>query len=244
MRAPCATQKSLPPGNNPFDVKWSNCLYEGEPLPLDNHEAVKNFKKLCSPLFKGDDHMALCCNPEQLTILKKDLMSAEALLGSCPSCYFNFRMMWCHMACSPNQSDFVIPTKVELKERTNFTLALFEYELQDESEYVWTGEEDEVVIESNLNSQNETFIDKTNNFDTRDVILNENTFNTALLENLNNQFEIYSSRAAHGKLSTNRIKRDILDSDYTQVVTEIAFYISQIFLDNFVDSCRFKYVFF
>ena len=237
MRAPCATQKSLTAGNNPFDVKWSNCLYEGEPLPLDDQEAVKNFKKLCSPLFKGDDNMALCCNPEQLTILKKDLMSAEALLGSCPSCYFNFRMMWCHMACSPDQSDFVIATKVELRERNNFTLALSQY---DESEYVWIGEEDEIVTETSLSLPNETIPQKPKDFDTRDVLLNEHTFDTALLDNLNNQHEIYASQTAH----EDRIKREILDSDHTHVVTEIAFYISQNFLDNLVDSCRFKFVFF
>ena len=202
-------------------------MYEGEPLPLDDQEAVKNFKKLCSPLFKGDDNMALCCNPEQLTILKKDLMSAEALLGSCPSCYFNFRMMWCHMACSPNQSDFVIATKVELRERNNFTLALSQYELRQS-----THVEDEDYVEP----------DDVAEEDHKQVTASS----TRESEHVKENSEINADTHEYEQ-DEEKPEEDVLErkkrSDSTLVnpvnaITEIEYYINQDFMDKMVDSCR------
>ena len=32
---------------------------------------------------------------------------AKLMLGRCPSCYYNFRSLFCAMTCSPDQSQFL-----------------------------------------------------------------------------------------------------------------------------------------
>jgi hypothetical protein len=155
MRQPCAAQKELTKGENPFNTKWNNCRYEGEPIPLQTKEAIDDFKKLCSPfVHKYGENMPLCCNAEQLIILKKDLMNAESLIGSCSSCYFNFRMMWCHFACSPNQSDFVVEMQTAIKAKKNFTEALAQYKQH--------------ILNEEMNSNNESENDDKNNEEEND----------------------------------------------------------------------------
>ena len=123
MRHPCSPHKQLNDYDDPTSVKWYNCKYDGEPRPLENKQALDDFKKLCSSMYVSDEQ-PLCCTSEQLTILKKDLLTAQALIGSCSSCDFNFRQMWCQFACSPNQADFVVPFNVTARPSANFTLHL------------------------------------------------------------------------------------------------------------------------
>jgi hypothetical protein len=125
MREPCYSKDQNV--DNPFDTKWYNCKYEGEPMPLKDRKGIEDFKELCSPLYEGDD-TPVCCSSNQLATLKKDLRAAEAVgIGACSSCYFNFRMLWCYMACHRNQSEFVIPLKLEYRNLTNFDSILEKY---------------------------------------------------------------------------------------------------------------------
>jgi len=39
--------------------------------------------------------------------MRKQLLRAQGLFATCPSCLTNFNTFWCHFTCSPNQSMFV-----------------------------------------------------------------------------------------------------------------------------------------
>ncbi len=126
MYAPCATHKRLSSYDDPLATRWYNCKDDGEARPLLDQESVNDFKKLCPSMYTND-FQPLCCNPEQLSILKKDILAAQALMGSCSSCFFNFRQLWCHFTCSPDQANFVIPNKIIHMIKTNFTDKLVSY---------------------------------------------------------------------------------------------------------------------
>jgi Niemann-Pick C1 protein len=55
---------------------------------------------------------------------------AKLMLGRCPSCYYNFRSLFCAMTCSPDHSRFLTveqtgnsSTGVETVEAINYNLA-------------------------------------------------------------------------------------------------------------------------
>lgn len=128
MYEACANLSPLYAGQSPFESKWQNCRYDGEPQPVQNGHALDMFKKLCPDLYNGDEKQALCCSANQIRILTKSISEAEALIGSCPSCYFNFRNFWCQITCHPDQHRFVQPTEYTLLEVNNFTHLFNEYE--------------------------------------------------------------------------------------------------------------------
>jgi hypothetical protein len=146
MRGPCySKEKNI---DNPFEAKWYNCKYDGEPMPLGDEKAIQDFKELCSPLYAGDD-TPVCCAPNQLAALKKDLQAAEAVgIGSCSSCYFNFRMLWCYMACHQNQSEFIVPTKLEYQTVMDFDKYLNKFKLSKHSEDKETDSNDSQTIDA------------------------------------------------------------------------------------------------
>lgn len=109
---------------DPLAKTWYNGKYELEPKPLTNPRYLEDFKKMCAPLYwesGGDDNMPLCCSDNQIPILKTSLVVAEQLIGACAPCFLNFRMIWCQMTCSPNQTDFLIPIEHEIKPYQNFS---------------------------------------------------------------------------------------------------------------------------
>ncbi|RMZ99210.1 niemann-pick c1, partial [Brachionus plicatilis] len=124
----CANLSPLYKGQSPFKAKWQNCEYSGEPQPVHNQHVMRMFKKLCPSLYNGDDNQALCCSANQIRILTKSISEAEAIIGSCPSCYFNFRNFWCQITCHPDQHRFVQPIEYQLAETNNFSHVLHEYE--------------------------------------------------------------------------------------------------------------------
>lgn len=130
----CANLSPLYKGQNPFESRWQNCEYEGEPRPVDNHHVFDMYKKLCPSLYNGDEKQALCCSANQIRILVKSISEAEAIIGSCPSCYFNFRNFWCQLTCHPDQHRFVQPIEYQKLETNNFTHLLHEYE-RDKQDY-------------------------------------------------------------------------------------------------------------
>jgi hypothetical protein len=112
--------------DDPFQYKWTNCRVDHAPVPLRDSRALDDFRRMCSPLYsqllnarrrtknkstsgtkrsENDDdnfdlnEMGVCCSANQIEILKRDLATAEAIVGSCPACFANFRAMWCHMTC-------------------------------------------------------------------------------------------------------------------------------------------------
>lgn len=54
-----------------------------------------------------------CCTVNQLKSLKENLKLPIQLLSRCPSCYANFRAIFCQMACNSNQSMYLNPLKID-----------------------------------------------------------------------------------------------------------------------------------
>ena len=55
----------------------------------------------------------ICCNSDQLEVLRDNLNEAEPLITSCPACRNNFRSFFCHFTCSPDQASFVNITSTQ-----------------------------------------------------------------------------------------------------------------------------------
>ena len=56
----------------------------------------------------------ICCNSDQLEVLRDNLNEAEPLITSCPACRNNFRSFFCHFTCSPDQASFVNVTSTQV----------------------------------------------------------------------------------------------------------------------------------
>jgi Niemann-Pick C1 protein len=118
--------------NDPIsNNKWYNCYSNKqktsvsindyiEPREIIDQHGIHLYKKLC-PMMYQSDHDKVCCSANQLKILENDLNTAENIIGSCSSCFLNFRTMWCHMACANDQETFMRPEVVEKKVYTNLT---------------------------------------------------------------------------------------------------------------------------
>lgn len=242
MRGPCATSTNLDKNDSPYDTKWYNCLYESEPLPLRSKQGLDDLKKLCAPLYENDD-TPVCCNAEQLTILKKDILAAETVLGTCASCYFNFRMLWCQSTCSPNQSEFIVPRTIETREKMNFTQILDTHNLQklnekkkqrekptkcDEEEEEQEREEEEKEHNSDENKTNAHIED------------NESTTHAVETEPITHGVSHQSSEEPQNVNQEHEIKKRNANDDqkFVKIVLDLEYHISYEFLHNLVESCR------
>ncbi|TFY72100.1 hypothetical protein EVG20_g909 [Dentipellis fragilis] len=85
------------------------CPYDGPPITPDEDERALLTSICGDELADGD----VCCNSDQLQVLRENLNSAEPLIFSCPACRNNFRSFFCHFTCSPNQGDFVNITSTQ-----------------------------------------------------------------------------------------------------------------------------------
>jgi len=63
--------------------------------------------RLCPNLFENDKNPEICCDNEQIIALDESFELPEPLLSRCPSCFYNFKQMFCHLTCSKNQSSFL-----------------------------------------------------------------------------------------------------------------------------------------
>jgi hypothetical protein len=55
----------------------------------------------------GPSDTYTCCPAEQIATMADQFGMAKLMLGRCPSCYHNFRSLFCAMTCSPYQSRFL-----------------------------------------------------------------------------------------------------------------------------------------
>ncbi|KAI0320606.1 multidrug efflux transporter AcrB transmembrane domain-containing protein [Amylostereum chailletii] len=100
MRGSCGTNivgKPLP------------CPFDGPPIRPDD-EARTLLTSLCGGDFAEGD---VCCNIDQLKVLQANIVQVEPLISSCPACRNNFRSLFCHFTCSPNQASFVNITSTQ-----------------------------------------------------------------------------------------------------------------------------------
>ncbi|KAM4841405.1 NPC intracellular cholesterol transporter 1 [Thomomys bottae] len=90
--------------------KRYNCRYSGppKPLPKDGYDLVQ---ELCPGFFF--DNVSVCCDVQQLQTLKSNLQLPLQFLSRCPSCFYNLMNLFCELACSPQQSQFLNVTATE-----------------------------------------------------------------------------------------------------------------------------------
>ena len=55
----------------------------------------------------GPNNTYTCCPTAQISIIADQFGLAKLMLGRCPSCFYNFRSLFCAMTCSPVQSRFL-----------------------------------------------------------------------------------------------------------------------------------------
>lgn len=257
MRSPCAPHKELYQNQNPLTEKWYNCKYDGEAMPLESKEGLDDFKKLCPSMYTNDQQ-PLCCNAEQLKILKNDLLTAQTLIGSCSSCYFNFRYLWCNYACHPNQSDFVIPRNVTELVHRNFTNIYESYKnntIKKESEsYDDYYDED---YEYDDDYEEKTSIKKKDTKDTKDknITIESSNHNYQKITIQNDDIlqattktdediaytdeydDNYDSNDKEKRIRKRRAAENLLGSP-AQAVVYVDFFISRTFMNELVKSCQ------
>ncbi|XP_070796687.1 NPC intracellular cholesterol transporter 1 isoform X1 [Pituophis catenifer annectens] len=90
--------------------KRYNCQYNGSaiPLPKEGYDLVQ---ELCPGFFF--ENVSLCCDVQQLQILKSSLELPLQFLSRCPSCFHNFINLFCELTCSPHQSEFLNITQTQ-----------------------------------------------------------------------------------------------------------------------------------
>ncbi|CAF1037718.1 unnamed protein product [Rotaria sordida] len=102
INSKCIWYESIRPGFN-------QVYLHGEPKPLSSND-VHLLNEMCP-------HMAthsgvspnLCCDSKQLAEMQKSKYMLDNVIGRCPSCYFNLLHIFCEMACSPHQDQFLWP---------------------------------------------------------------------------------------------------------------------------------------
>lgn len=249
MRSPCTPRAAISSNEDPYSQKWYNCYNETEPVPLETSQGLADFKRLCAPLYTHDEQ-PLCCNEEQLFILKKDLFAAETVIGSCASCYLNFRLMWCHMTCSPNQSEFIVPRLVELRPRVNFTKLYIEheeYKLEQKKAQNEEDEEKKCAEKMKKDKHNDEQEEEEKEEKEGEGVENEHDTSTASAtvihdnhyENENNNLNNHETHE-NNEHTEERRKRNVDEKSEEQslAVIEIDYHISGEFLSNLIKSCR------
>ncbi|XP_013397957.1 Niemann-Pick C1 protein isoform X2 [Lingula anatina] len=86
--------------------KILNPFYNGTAKPLLNESAKAILKELCPHMVTGEN-ISTCCSPDQIYTLQKNMGVPSQLIGRCPSCYSNFRKLYCDFTCSATHSSFL-----------------------------------------------------------------------------------------------------------------------------------------
>lgn len=92
-------------GIDPVSQKTIPCVYNGKPLPVEN-ASLQLLKSVCPDLVTGQEN-AFCCDEGNIKDLSDGFTLMRAIVGSCPSCFFNLARVFCDMTCSPHQDTFL-----------------------------------------------------------------------------------------------------------------------------------------
>ncbi|CAF1979480.1 unnamed protein product [Rotaria magnacalcarata] len=96
-------------GLNPTG-KITNCYYNGTAKLLTDATALKTLETACGMVYNGPNSTYTCCAPDQIANMANQFGMAKLMLGRCPSCYYNFRSLFCSMTCSPDHNRFLAIT--------------------------------------------------------------------------------------------------------------------------------------
>ncbi|XP_065843628.1 NPC intracellular cholesterol transporter 1-like [Oscarella lobularis] len=87
-----------------------NCAYNGTAKVLREQpngvEALAKLKNFCPNLYEGNDTRT-CCDYNQVVALTTQMNVPEQFFSRCPSCWYNFRDVFCTSTCHPQQSLFM-----------------------------------------------------------------------------------------------------------------------------------------
>jgi Niemann-Pick C1 protein len=85
-------------------------------------------------IFLGRNDTYTCCDPDQIKNMANQFGMAKLMLGRCPSCYYNFRSLFCAMTCSTDHSRFLTVTETgnSSKYIGNETVEVISYNLADD----------------------------------------------------------------------------------------------------------------
>jgi Niemann-Pick C1 protein len=91
--------------------KAKNCYYDGPAKRVlndtENGEAMLEvLKSFCPNLYKGNDTVT-CCDYQQLKTLVSSMNFPAPLYSPCPSCWVDYRDLFCASTCHPQQSKFL-----------------------------------------------------------------------------------------------------------------------------------------
>ena len=84
--------------------------------------AYQVLKEECAELFADSgDQPEVCCNADELMAIQSSISVMTKFLSDCPSCAANFREIYCHFSCAPNQNEFIqivesVPSTIPGKE--------------------------------------------------------------------------------------------------------------------------------
>ena len=110
-------------GTNPLTNQAINCLYNGPAKPVNDSKSRDILAQLC-PEFAHNDSK-VCCAYDQLVSLQSGIQSAQQMMARCPGCWKNFRELYCHMTCSPNNSMFIDPKELSVSDNITSLKAIY-----------------------------------------------------------------------------------------------------------------------
>lgn len=93
---------------------------------------IREVLMLALSLLLGPDDTYTCCAPDQIANMANQFGMAKMMLGRCPSCYYNFRSLFCAMTCAADQSRYITVIETgnsteypgrETVEAVNYTMA-------------------------------------------------------------------------------------------------------------------------
>jgi hypothetical protein len=115
------------------------------------------FRDFFQSLFYLDVSPILCCDRKQLAEMQKFKYMVDNLIGRCPSCYYNFLRIFCEMACSPDQDQFLWPLETLNITRPNEDEKLITDENNENIRKEWAMQDyvdpDEEVTEEKVTSK-------------------------------------------------------------------------------------------
>ena len=94
-------------GPSPSGPEWQElpCAVNIPPKPVEEHD-LSTLEAYCPELIQkyGSE---LCCAQSQILDLVQNLALPQSIIGRCPACFYNFRQIFCELACSPVQSKWI-----------------------------------------------------------------------------------------------------------------------------------------
>lgn len=61
----------------------------------------------CVCYYLGPNNTYTCCAPSQIATMANQFGLAKLMLGRCPSCYYNFRSIFCSLSCGIDHSRYL-----------------------------------------------------------------------------------------------------------------------------------------